>query len=88
MQGQKERSKTEDQYVTHWSASRVYWLANTVTVSLAAGILFVPVYLLFLIPMSRAMMVGVSSVSVVAFAILLSVITDAKMQEVFIGSAA
>ncbi|RDL37021.1 uncharacterized protein BP5553_04454 [Venustampulla echinocandica] len=88
LQTPKERSKTQDPFVTHYSPSRLTWLVKSITVSLAVGILFVPVYLLFLVPMSRAMMAGISSIFVFAFAVLLSVITDAKMQEVFAGSAA
>lgn len=55
---------------------------------LAAGILLVPVYLLFLLEMSKDMMAVTTSIFVLAFIMFMSLATDAKVHEVFVGGAA
>jgi hypothetical protein len=84
----KEHSKSEDPFVTLYSE---YWLkfaSNTISLSLAAWSLLVPVYLLFLVPMARGTMAVVASIFVLVFVILMSALTDAKQQEIFMGAAA
>jgi hypothetical protein len=50
--------------------------------------LLIPVYLLFLVEMSKPMMAAVASIFVCLFTVVVSSVTGAKVQEVFFGSAA
>jgi hypothetical protein len=56
-------------------------------VSLAVGILLVPAYILFLVPMSKPMMTVTTTIFLLACSVILSIFTGAKVQEVFFGTA-
>jgi hypothetical protein len=57
-------------------------------VSLAVGILLIPVLLLFLVNMPKQVMAWIVFGFVLAFSITISVVTDAKVHEVLVGTAA
>ncbi|KAE9380007.1 hypothetical protein N431DRAFT_361280 [Stipitochalara longipes BDJ] len=82
------RRKTDDEYVDHYSTGKLKILANLLEVSMTIIILLIPVFLLFLVPMSKPMMATVASLFVILFTVVVSSATGAKVQEVFFGSAA
>jgi hypothetical protein len=88
LQTDAEVRKTDDEFVDIYSSWKVTILANILQVSLAAIILLIPVFLLFLVEMSRPMMTVVASIFVVLFSVVVSSVTGAKVQEVFCGTAA
>lgn len=79
---------TTDPYVDHYSKDRFALLIKTITVALAVGILFVPVLLLFLVDMSHQGKAWTLFGFVLAFSIIISVVTEAKVHEILIGTAA
>jgi hypothetical protein len=83
----ESRRKTDDEFVHHYSRDRLKIAANILEVSMAVIILLIPVYLLFLVPMSKPMMATVASLFVLLFTVVVSSVTGAKVQEVFFGSA-
>ena len=56
--------------------------------SLAIGILLVPVFLLFLKPMTRELMTCVVAISVFVFMVAMSVTVEARAYDMLIGGAA
>jgi hypothetical protein len=62
-------------------------VARLIVVFFAVTVLFVPVILFLLTPMSRAWMAAVVLAFVFIFAIMISLLTDADMQEIFIGTS-
>ncbi len=88
LQTARELEKTGDKWVDHYSATRLEILANIFAVSVATGVLLVPVFLLYLIPMSRVMMALTASTFVVLFTVAVTTTTGAKVHEVFFGTAA
>ncbi|KAN0119418.1 hypothetical protein V8E51_001626 [Hyaloscypha variabilis] len=82
------RRKTDDEYIDHYSHAKLRLLANILEVSMAVIILLIPVFLLFLIPMSKPMMATVTALFVILFSVVVSSVTGTKVQEVFFGSAA
>lgn len=63
-------------------------MTRVVTVALAVGFLLTPVFLLFLVSMTRAGMVLVVFGFVLAFSITMSVVSGARTQDLLIGTAA
>ena len=88
IQTERELSKTRDPYVDHYSPGRLNILVKAITVSLAIGMLLIPVMLLFLLQMSRQSMAWLVFGFVMAFAVTLSVITQAKVQDILVGTSA
>ena len=82
------RQKTDDKFVLFYSADRLKIVANILEVSVAVIMLLIPVYLLFLVEMSKPMMAAVASIFVCLFTVVVSSVTGAKVQEVLFGSAA
>jgi hypothetical protein len=83
-----EISKTSDPYTTHYSQERLTKWAKVLTVSIAVGILLLPIFLLFLLQMSRPEMAAVVLVFVLTFAGMMSVVAGGTVLEVFVGTAA
>jgi hypothetical protein len=67
---------------------RLKIVATILEVFVAVIMLLIPVYLLFLVEMSKPMMAAVASIFVCLFTVVVSSVTGAKVQEVFFGSAA
>ncbi|KAH8779611.1 hypothetical protein BGZ57DRAFT_313481 [Hyaloscypha finlandica] len=82
------RRKTDDEFVHLYSVDKLKIAANILEVSVAVILLLIPVFLLFLVPMSKPMMATIASLFVLLFSVVVSSLTGAKMQEVFFGSAA
>jgi hypothetical protein len=62
-------------------------LARLIVVFFAVSVLFIPVILFLLTSMSRAWMTVVVLSFVFIFSIMISLLTDAGMQEIFIGTS-
>lgn len=88
LQDDRSRQKTDDKFVRIFSIDRLKIIANILEVSIAVIMLLIPVYLLFLVEMSKHMMATVASIFVFLFTVVISTVTGAKVQEVFFGSAA
>lgn len=63
-------------------------LTKVATVILSVSFLLTPVFLLFLVAMTRAAMVMVVFGFVLAFSITMSVVSGARTQDLLIGTAA
>ena len=59
-----------------------------ISVILSVSLLLSPVFLLFLISMPRVAMVSTVFGFVIAFSVVLSLVTEGKLQEILIGTAA
>ncbi len=78
--------ETEDSSVEFLSQARITAVARTFAVFFAVSVLFIPVILFLLVPMSRACMAVVALVFVIAFSMIISLI-EATFQEIFVGTA-
>ncbi|TAQ88256.1 hypothetical protein B7494_g3437 [Chlorociboria aeruginascens] len=85
LQTKTERDNSEDEQVDYYSPSRLSLLAKTLLVVAVVTVLHTPVFLLFLVEMSRMAMAWTSLVFVTAFCITISAVTD-RIQEVFLAS--
>ncbi|KAE8441481.1 hypothetical protein EG329_004905 [Mollisiaceae sp. DMI_Dod_QoI] len=88
LQTERERSKVEDDYVDQYSVKRVSIFNRVIAVFLAICILLIPVMLLFLVEMSKQAMAWIVFVFVLAFCCMVTVTTEAKVQDIFISTAA
>lgn len=76
-----------DKAVDYYSSSRIKSVVRVFSVCIAVGILLVPVYLLFLVPMARGVMAITASAFLVLFAGIMTFMTGAKLDFVFVGTA-
>lgn len=83
----REHKKTDDPNVNIYSSTRLSALGKVVGVSLAVALLLIPVFLLFLIPMTRGAMAVTALSFVFFFSLVVSTMTPAKIHEVFFGTA-
>ena len=79
--------KSQDSSVEFFSTARISIFARLIVVFLAVLILLIPVILFFLTSMSRASMTVVVLTFVFLFSVMVSLLTDAGVQEIFIGTA-
>ncbi|CZR64641.1 uncharacterized protein PAC_14539 [Phialocephala subalpina] len=79
--------KDTENSVTYYSEGKMDHLRHAMSVSLAIIVLLAPVFLLFLVPMTRVKMVFTAAAFIVPFAMIMSYMTGAKDAEVFIGTA-
>jgi uncharacterized membrane protein len=83
-----EKKKTNDKQVKYYSDTRLNLLESVLVVSLAVGILLLPVYILFLIPMSRPMMSLTITSFILPFCMILIALSGkANQYQVFVGTA-
>jgi hypothetical protein len=78
---------TLDQSVFYYSPSRLGGVVQVLMVSTVMGILLIPVYLLFLVPMSHLMMAITSTAFIILFAIIMTVVAEGRIYEIFVGTA-
>ena len=57
------------------------------SVCIAVGVLMLPVYLLFLVQMDRGYMAVIITVFLVLFTALITFMTGAKLEKIFVGTA-
>jgi len=87
VKGKKEMKPTDDPRVTVFSPTRMARLGRALLVSTIMGVLLVPVFLLFLVPMSRLLMVLTSTGFILLFVLIMSAVTEGRVYEVFVGTA-
>ncbi|KAH8799915.1 hypothetical protein F5882DRAFT_514544 [Hyaloscypha sp. PMI_1271] len=83
----EEEMPTLDQSVSYYSPSRLRGVVQVLMVSTVMGILLIPVYLLFLVPMSHLMMAITSTAFIILFAIIMTVVAEGRIYEIFVGTA-
>lgn len=83
----REREKAKGSRGEYYSASRLKFWGGLLLVLTTVGILLTPVFLLFLIPMSRSLMAVTASIFIVLFSVVVSVITGAQVYKVFVSTA-
>lgn len=86
--GGKERGRTSDPYVHHYSTSRLGIVAKLVASAVAFGILLIPVFILYLTNLSREKMAVIVGSFVLMFMVSISVLVDVTAHDFFIGIAA
>jgi len=87
MKTKQEQEKTSDARVDYYSGARVAALRKALTVFITFTVLLVPVFVLFLVPMSRGNMAVTAAAAILPFSIIMSIVGGASDAEVFVGSA-
>lgn len=83
-----DRNKSDNPWVHMYSHQRLENITRTLTVIIAVGFLLTPVFILFLVAMSRAAMVLTVFAFVLAFSIMMSLVSGARTQDLLLGTAA
>lgn len=87
MKAKKKSSSIADERVEYLSKERITTFAKLAIVFLAVSVLFIPVVLFLLTTMSRTWMSVVVLTFVFLFSIIMSLFTEARVQEIFVGTA-
>lgn len=87
MKTKDEEKPTVDEVVTYYSPSKLGGLVQVLMVSTIMGVLLIPVFLLFLVPMSHPMMAFTSTAFIFLFAVIMTVIAQGRIYEIFVGTA-
>ncbi|RFU33345.1 hypothetical protein B7463_g3035, partial [Scytalidium lignicola] len=74
--------------IANYASKRIQSIANVIYICLAITVILTPVFILVLVPMTRAMMVCTITFSTLIFCITVLALTKAKVQEIFLGAAA
>ncbi|RFU32616.1 hypothetical protein B7463_g3741, partial [Scytalidium lignicola] len=83
-----DRRKTENPNIRNYSPSRLEPISKAIYIGLAIATIVVPVYLMVLVPMTRAQMASAIAGFAFIFAITMAALTEAKVQDIFLGTAA
>lgn len=83
----KCQQNAQDSSIEFFSTARISLVARLMAVFFAVLILFIPVILFLLVSMSKAWMAIVILGFVFSFAIIVSLLTEAGIQEIFVGTA-
>ncbi|TVY83149.1 hypothetical protein LSUE1_G002655 [Lachnellula suecica] len=83
----REHGMTSDPRVNYYSDTRLSTTGMIPSVSLIVGILLIPEFVLFLVPMTRGAMAVTATSFIFLFAIMVSTIAQARLHEVFFGTA-
>ena len=78
----------QDPAVYFFSATKIAFVGRLAAVCVAVIVLLIPIFLLYLLCMSRAAVSGMVLAFVLAFATLLSLLTSAGVETVFLGTCA
>jgi len=78
----------QENEVFFFSEARIALAARLLSVCVAATVLMIPVFLLYLTTMGRKVTSIMVLLFVLAFAAIISLLTDAKMETVFVGTCA
>lgn len=62
-------------------------ITKVITVTMAVGVLVVPCFMLLWVPMNRVWRAGIVSISMLAFATLMSCMMKSSTNVVFVGTA-
>lgn len=69
-----------------FSRTRTAFVAKLLSVGVAAAILLIPIFLLYLTELSDGLIAGMVLIFVFAFGILLSLFTGARVEGMFVGT--
>jgi fatty acid desaturase len=83
----KCQQNAQDSSIAFFSTARISLVARLMAVFFAVLILFIPVILFLLVSMNKAWMAVVILGFVFSFAIIVSLLTEAGIQEIFVGTA-
>ena len=83
-----DRSKTDDDFLHYYSASRLGVLIKVIIAVASTTLLLIPIYLFLSQNMSTMKMASVTLIFALAFSIALSLATTARRQDVFAATAA
>lgn len=83
----KVQHQTQDSEVEFYCTGRINVIARLIAVFFAVLVLFIPVILFFLTSMSRVSMAIVVLAFDFIFSVIISLLTDARDKEIFIGTA-
>jgi hypothetical protein len=87
MKIKEEVKPTSDTSITFYSPLLLRRLGQLLLVSTLMGVLLIPVFLLFLVPMSRLNMAVTSSSFIFLFILIMSIIAEGRIYEIFVGTA-
>ncbi|KAF4630198.1 hypothetical protein G7Y89_g7942 [Cudoniella acicularis] len=87
-QTERERRKSRDESVHHYSEKHIEFVAKGINVCLSMGVLLVPVMILFLVEMSREWMAWLVFIFVMGFPLVMSAVMEPKAQDLLFGTAA
>ena len=80
-------SKEKQQDDHSYSPPKIGSIVQTLVISTVTGTLLVPVLLLFLVKMSNLMIAFMSAGFIFLFTIILTVVAQGRIYEIFVGSA-
>ncbi len=83
----ERQENAQDSSIEFFSTARISLVARLAAVFFAVLILFIPVILFLLVSMSKAWMAIIVLAFVFSFAIIVSHLTEAGIQEIFVGTA-
>ncbi|PMD33266.1 hypothetical protein L207DRAFT_518094, partial [Hyaloscypha variabilis F] len=86
-ESEKTKKPTTDSRFTFFSATAERGVSRFFLVSSIMLILMIPVFLLFLLPMSHLLMAVTTAAFIFLFALIMCVVTEGKVYEVFVGTA-
>jgi hypothetical protein len=86
-ESEKTKKPTTDSRFTFFSATAERGVGRFFLVSSIMLILMIPVFLLFLLPMSHLLMAVTTAAFIFLFALIMCVVTEGKVYEVFVGTA-
>jgi hypothetical protein len=84
----KEVHGIQDPGVHFFSTTKIAFVGRLAAVCIAVTILLIPIFLLYLTRMSRVAVSGMVLAFVLAFATLMSLLTSAGVETVFLGTCA
>jgi hypothetical protein len=82
-----QQQDTKDSTIEFFSIARISLVARLIVVFLAVLVLFITVILFLLVPMGKACMAIVVLAFVFCFSAMVTLLTDAGIQEIFVGTA-
>lgn len=85
--GEGMKKPTDDQQLTFFSASAERSVGRFLLISSIMLILMIPVFLLFLVQMSHLLMAVTTASFIFLFALIMSVVAEGRVYEVFVGTA-
>jgi hypothetical protein len=79
--------ETKDSSVEYYSQSRINTVARLFGIFFAVSILYTPVILFLLTPMSKVSMSVVTLTFVLSFSVVITLLVEVTFQDIFIGTA-
>jgi hypothetical protein len=83
----KEKLPTLDQSVSYYSPSKLGAVVQVLMICTIIEILLIPVFLLFLVPMSHLTIAFTSTTFIILFAVIMTVTAEGRTYQIFLGTA-